>query len=49
MKLFSRYPGFRWLWTGQLLSQLGNAVFYILGLWEIQLKSPFCCPLRDWR
>ncbi len=36
-----KYPGFRWLWSGQLLSQLGNAVFYILGLWEIQLKSPF--------
>ncbi|NMP24089.1 MFS transporter [Sulfobacillus harzensis] len=41
MGIFVKYPGFRWLWSGQLLSQLGNAVFYILGLWEIQLKSPF--------
>ncbi len=29
------------MWSGQLLSQLGNAVFYVMGLWEIQLKSPF--------
>jgi DHA3 family macrolide efflux protein-like MFS transporter len=35
-----RVPGFRWLWTGQLLSQFGNAVFLIMGLWEIQLKNP---------
>lgn len=34
-------PSFRWLWTGQLLSQFGNAVFLVMGLWEIQLKSPF--------
>lgn len=33
-------PGFRWLWTGQLLSQFGNAVFLVMGLWEIQLKNP---------
>lgn len=36
-----RYPGFRWLWIGQMLSQLGHAVFLIMGLWEIQLRSPF--------
>lgn len=40
MNLLMRYSGFRSVWVGQLLSQLGNAVFYILGLWEIQLKSP---------
>jgi DHA3 family macrolide efflux protein-like MFS transporter len=32
---------FRRLWIGQLLSQLGNAVFYVMGLWEIQLHSAF--------
>jgi hypothetical protein len=26
---------------GQLLSQMGNAVFLIMGLWEIQWHSPF--------
>lgn len=36
-----RYPGFRWLWIGQMLSQLGHAVFLIMGLWEIPLRSPF--------
>lgn len=41
MGLLKRYPGFRWLWIGQMLSQLGNAVFLIMGLWEIQLRSPF--------
>ncbi|MCY0877540.1 MAG: MFS transporter [Firmicutes bacterium] len=41
MAIFWRYPGFRWLWLGQLLSQLGNAIFSILALWEIQLKAPF--------
>jgi DHA3 family macrolide efflux protein-like MFS transporter len=41
MGVLVRYPGFRWLWLGQLLSQLGNAVFLIMGLWEIQLHSPF--------
>ncbi|MCY0897882.1 MAG: MFS transporter [Firmicutes bacterium] len=40
MAIFWRYPGFRWLWSGQLLSQLGNAIFSILALWEIQLKAP---------
>ena len=34
-------PSFRWLWTGQLLSQFGSAVFLVMGLWEIQLKDPF--------
>ncbi len=38
--LLRRYPGSRWLWIGQMLSQLGNAVFLIMGLWEIQLRSP---------
>jgi DHA3 family macrolide efflux protein-like MFS transporter len=32
--------GFRWLWLGQLASQLGNAVFLVMGIWEIQLKNP---------
>ncbi len=41
MGVLIRYEGFRWLWIGQLLSQLGNAVFLIMGLWEIQLRSPF--------
>ncbi len=36
-----RHPGFRWLWIGQILSQFGNAMFLVMGLWEIQLKSPF--------
>jgi MFS family permease len=40
MGLLAKYAGFRLLWTGQLLSQLGNAVFLIMGLWEIQLRSP---------
>lgn len=40
MNLLRRHPGFRWLWIGQMLSQLGNAVFLIMGLWEIQLRSP---------
>lgn len=35
-----RIPSFRWLWTGQLLSQFGNSVFLVMALWEIQLKSP---------
>src|SRR5579875_1373116 len=29
------------MFVGQLLSQFGNAVFLIMGLWEIQLRSPF--------
>ncbi|MDA8207119.1 MAG: MFS transporter [Thermaerobacter sp.] len=41
MNVLMRYSGFRWVWIGQLLSQLGNAVFYVLGLWEIQLRDPF--------
>lgn len=41
MGILLRYPGFRWLWLGQLLSQMGNAVFLIMALWEIQLRSPF--------
>ena len=41
MGLLVRYEGFRWLWVGQLLSQMGNAIFLIMGLWEIQLHSPF--------
>lgn len=45
MNLLARYPGFRWLWGGQFLSQLGTNMFLILGLWEIQLKSPFLLSL----
>jgi DHA3 family macrolide efflux protein-like MFS transporter len=41
MGLMRRYAGFRALWVGQLLSQMGNAIFLIMGLWEIQLRSPF--------
>ena len=41
MALLGRYPAFRWLWFGQLLSQFGNAIFMIMGLWEIELRSPF--------
>lgn len=41
MGLLARYPAFRNLWFGQLLSQFGNAVFVIMGLWEIELRSPF--------
>lgn len=33
-------PSFRWLWTGQLLSQFGNSVFLVMALWEIQLRDP---------
>lgn len=40
MGLLGKYGGFRALWTGQLLSQMGNAVFLIMGLWEIQLRQP---------
>lgn len=32
---------FRYLWSGQLLSQWGNAAFAILGLWVLQAKDPF--------
>jgi DHA3 family macrolide efflux protein-like MFS transporter len=41
LNVLSRYPGFGWLWLGQLLSQIGNAVFLVVALWEIQLRSPF--------
>ncbi len=41
MYLVGRYAGFRALWIGQLLSQMGNSIFLIMGLWEIQLRSPF--------
>ena len=41
MGVLSRYTGFRSVWVGQLLSQFGNALFLIMGLWEIQLRSPF--------
>lgn len=40
MGLLKRNAAFRWLWSGPFLSQLGNALFLIMGLWEIQLKSP---------
>lgn len=36
---------FRFLWAGQLCSQLGNAVFLILCLWEIQLHQPMLLSL----
>lgn len=45
MGLLVRYPGFRNVFWGQLLSQFGNAVFLIMGLWEIQLRSPFLLSL----
>lgn len=45
MGLLARYPAFRNLWFGQLLSQFGNAVFVIMGLWEIELRSPFLLSL----
>lgn len=41
MRLMRQYAGFRSLWLGQLLSQMGNAIFLVMGLWEIQLRSPF--------
>ena len=40
MGIILRYQGFRAVWLGQLLSQLGNAVFMIMALWEIQLHHP---------
>ncbi|PSR34191.1 MAG: MFS transporter [Sulfobacillus benefaciens] len=40
-----RSRGFLWLWMGQMFSQLGNAIFLIMGLWEIQLHSPFLLSL----
>lgn len=40
MNVLRRYAGFRWMWIGQLFSQLGNAVFLVFGLWEIQLRHP---------
>ena len=40
-----RSRGFLWLWIGQMFSQLGNAVFLIMGLWEIQLHSPLLLSL----
>jgi DHA3 family macrolide efflux protein-like MFS transporter len=36
---------FRWLWLGQLTSQFGNAVFLVMGLWEIQLRNPMLLSL----
>lgn len=41
MGILRRYAAFRHLWVGQILSQFGNAVFLVMGLWEIQLRSPF--------
>jgi len=41
VQLLWRYRPFGWLWLGQLLSQFGNAIFLIMGLWEIELRSPF--------
>lgn len=41
MGTLRRYAGLRWIWIGQLLSQLGNAVFQVMGLWELQLRSPY--------
>lgn len=35
-----RHAGFRWVWFGQLLSQFGNAVFAVVGLWQLQLRDP---------
>ena len=40
MAIIGRYQGFRAVWLGQLFSQLGNAVFLIMALWEIQLRQP---------
>lgn len=40
MHLLKRNAAFRCLWGGQFLSQVGNAVFLIMGRWEIQLRSP---------
>lgn len=40
MGIILRYQGFRAVWLGQLFSQLGNAVFLIMALWEIQLRAP---------
>ncbi len=40
MGIILRYQGFRAVWLGQLFSQLGNAVFMIMALWEIQLRQP---------
>ncbi len=40
MGIIMRYRGFRAVWLGQLFSQLGNAVFMIMALWEIQLRQP---------
>ena len=41
VRLLATYPAFRSLWAGQMLSQMGNAVFLIMGLWELQLRSPW--------
>jgi DHA3 family macrolide efflux protein-like MFS transporter len=41
MQVLARYRGFRYLWIGQLLSQMGNAVFLVMALWELQLRSPY--------
>jgi DHA3 family macrolide efflux protein-like MFS transporter len=41
VRVLVRHRGFGWLWLGQLLSQIGNAVFLVVALWEIQLRSPF--------
>ncbi len=40
MGILLRNQGFRAVWLGQLFSQLGNAVFLIMALWEIQLHQP---------
>jgi len=36
-----RWPAFTSVWLGQVLSQLGTQLFFIMAYWELQLRSPY--------
>ncbi|MBF8378008.1 MFS transporter [Alicyclobacillus mali] len=36
-----RWPAFTSVWLGQVLSQLGTQLFFIMAYWEVQLRSPY--------
>ncbi|WP_206832602.1 MFS transporter [Alicyclobacillus fructus] len=36
-----RWPAFTSVWLGQILSQVGTQLFFIMAYWELQLHSPY--------
>ncbi|MDI9259461.1 MFS transporter [Alicyclobacillus sendaiensis] len=36
-----RWPAFTSVWLGQILSQVGTQLFFIMAYWELQLRSPY--------